>query len=90
MVLGQGCGEMLHCMQGSWAAAVYITMVNRVGWVQSRKKEVVGAGNRVGIPMQLRCQSRPQCPGPQTLWGLQVPAQGAPGVLLHPPLGARP
>ena len=62
-----------------------------MGWGElgQKKRKPRGDGNRVGIHVQLRGQSRPQCTGPQTLWGLQVPAQGTPGApfppLLHSP-----
>lgn len=87
---GQGCSEMLQCLQGSWAACVrnHATGWGGENWGR-KKRSLGGAGNRVGIHAQLRGQSRPQCTGPQTLWGLQVPTQGTPGVpfppLLHSP-----
>lgn len=87
---GQGCSEMLQCLQGSWAACVrnHATGWGGENWGR-KKRSLGGAGNRVGIHAQLRGQSRPQCTGPQTLWGLQVSTQGIPGVpfppLLHSP-----
>lgn len=92
MVLGQGCGETLQGLQGSWVACVR-NHGNRVGWGEpERKKEATvldwgwgwGAGDRVNSRAAPGARAGLQCTGLQTFWVLSL-RPGHPSCPAPPP-----
>lgn len=72
MVLGQGCGEPLQRLQGSWAAGVYVAMAT--GWRGRRGRKKQG-----GRPRGRNSCAAQEPEQPSVSLGASSPCPGRPG-----------